>query len=123
MDASYHGLMDAMLFVEWRMSFLTSGAEGAAFDNLDFGRFHQLDSSSCLNEMLWKTGSDHPATQLSGRTPVRTEEPAENDVLILLKPQLGGPKIPVHSSPESLTLDKSGRMKNSIWQWKGIQQV
>ncbi|KAG5558962.1 hypothetical protein RHGRI_008796 [Rhododendron griersonianum] len=90
---------------------IKKGAEGAAFDNLDFGRVHQLDSSSSLNEMLWGKGSDHLATQLAGRTPVQTEEPAENDVH---KPQLGGLKIPVHSSPESLTQDKPGKDEKLI---------
>lgn len=111
MHALYHGLMYAMLFAEWWMGFLTSDAEGAAFDNLDFGRVHQLDSTSSLNEMLWGKGSDHLATQLAGRTPVQTEEPAENDVH---KPQLGGLKIPVHSSPESLTQDKPGKDEKLI---------
>ncbi|KAE9464681.1 hypothetical protein C3L33_03439, partial [Rhododendron williamsianum] len=71
--------VDIIKKVQWWMGFLTSDAEGAAFDNLDFGRVHQLDSSSSLNEMLWGKGSDHLATQLAGRTPVQTEEPAEND--------------------------------------------
>ncbi|KAI8565188.1 hypothetical protein RHMOL_Rhmol03G0241200 [Rhododendron molle] len=90
---------------------IKKGAEGAAFDNLGFGRVHQLDSSSSLNEMLWGKGSDHLATQLAGRTPVQTEETAEND---FHKPQLGGLKIPVHSSPESLTQDKPGKDEKLI---------
>ncbi|KAH7853917.1 hypothetical protein Vadar_008055 [Vaccinium darrowii] len=80
---------------------IKNGAEGAAFANLGFDKVHQLDSSSPLNEMLWKNGSD--------RTPVQTEEPAEN---VLVKPPQGGLKIPVHSSTEPSTLEKSVKGDN-----------
>ncbi|GFZ15994.1 hypothetical protein Acr_25g0004030 [Actinidia rufa] len=80
---------------------MNQGTEGLALDHLALETVHQLDSS---NGTVTINGSDHPATQLAGRTPAHSEEPAED---IVFRPHQDGLKILIHSSAETLTIEKS----------------
>ncbi|GMP70819.1 hypothetical protein CsSME_00029507 [Camellia sinensis var. sinensis] len=78
--------------------------EGAAPYHPELDTVNQLNLSRFSDEMLLNHESDHPATQITGKRSVHTEEPAETAVF---KPQQDGLKILVHSSAEYITLEKS----------------
>ncbi|XP_057462678.1 membrane protein of ER body-like protein isoform X7 [Actinidia eriantha] len=80
---------------------MKQGTEGLALDHLALDSVHPLDSS---NGTVAINGSDHPTTQLAGRTPAHSEEPAED---IVFRPHQDGLKILIHSSAETLTIEKS----------------
>ncbi|XP_028117185.1 membrane protein of ER body-like protein isoform X4 [Camellia sinensis] len=78
--------------------------ERAAPYHPELDTVNQLNLSRFSDEMLLNHESDHPATQITGKRSVHTEEPAETAVF---KPQQDGLKILVHSSAEYITLEKS----------------
>ncbi|KAL7213936.1 hypothetical protein ACSBR1_026375 [Camellia fascicularis] len=78
--------------------------EGAAPYHPELDTVNQLNLSRFSDEMLLNHESDHPATQITGKRSVHTEEPVE---IAIFKPQQDGLKILVHSSAESITLEKS----------------
>ncbi|XP_057469608.1 LOW QUALITY PROTEIN: membrane protein of ER body-like protein [Actinidia eriantha] len=83
---------------------MKQGTEELALDHLALDIVNQLDSSRFANGMVAINGSDHPTTQLAGRTPVHSEEPQKT---MFSDPHQDGLSILIHSSAETLTIEKS----------------